>query len=87
LITQADMFDGEDQTSQTNACLLKVAQFSAQIEKYEQAIALYEKVAGKSIDNNLLKYSVKGYFFRAGLCHLALGDTVSICLMRAGFGA
>lgn len=46
------------------------------MEKYEQAISIYEKVAAKSIDNNLLKWSVKDYFFRAGLCHLALGDTV-----------
>ncbi len=72
----ADMFDGEDATSSSNACLLKVALFSAQLERYKDAIEIYERIAAKSIDNNLLKWSVKDYLFRAGLCHLALGDFV-----------
>jgi alpha-soluble NSF attachment protein len=72
----ADMFDGEDSTSSSNACLLKVALFSAQLERFKEAIEIYEKIAAKSIDNNLLKWSVKDYLFRAGLCHLALGDFV-----------
>jgi alpha-soluble NSF attachment protein len=72
----ADMFDGEDATSSSNACLLKVALFSAQLERFKEAIEIYEKIAAKSIDNNLLKWSVKDYLFRAGLCHLALGDFV-----------
>jgi alpha-soluble NSF attachment protein len=72
----ADMFDGEDATSSSNACLLKVALFSAQLERFKEAIEIYEKISAKSIDNNLLKWSVKDYLFRAGLCHLALGDFV-----------
>ena len=72
----ADLYDGEDATAAGNGCLLKVALFSAQLERYKDAITIYEKVAAKAIDNNLLKWSVKDYFFRAGLCHLALGDLV-----------
>eukprot|EP00019_Armaparvus_languidus_P002547 CAMPEP_0168593568 /NCGR_PEP_ID=MMETSP0420-20121227/8388_1 /TAXON_ID=498008 /ORGANISM="Pessonella sp." /LENGTH=299 /DNA_ID=CAMNT_0008629737 /DNA_START=14 /DNA_END=913 /DNA_ORIENTATION=+ len=72
----ADYFEGEEQTSAANGCLLKIALFSAQLEKFDDAIEIYEKVASKSIDNNLLKWSVKDYFFRAGLCHLANGDLV-----------
>lgn len=51
--------------------------FSAQLERYDKAIELYEQIASQSIDNNLLKWSVKDYFLRAGLCHLAKGDVVA----------
>jgi len=73
----ADYFSGEDSTSSANACLLKVAQFSAQNEKYAEAIEIYEKCAAQSVDNNLLKWSVKDYLLKAGLCHLCVGDTVT----------
>jgi alpha-soluble NSF attachment protein len=73
----ADYYEGEGSSSSANACLLKVALFSAQLERYDKAIELYEQVAAASIDNNLLKWSVKEYFLRAGLCHLAKGDIVS----------
>jgi len=75
--TASDYYEGEGQTSSSNACLLKVAQFSAQLEKYDKAIEIYERVAKASLDNNLLKWSVKEYFLKAGLCHLASGDIVS----------
>jgi len=73
----ADFFDGESQQSAANACWLKVAQFSAQLEKYDKAIEIYEKVATGSLDNNLLKWSVKEYFLKAGLCHLCTSDVVA----------
>jgi len=73
----ADYYEGEGSTSSANQCLLKVALFSAQLERYDKAIELYEQVASGSIDNNLIKWSVKEYFLRAGLCHLAKGDMVS----------
>jgi len=73
----ADFFDGEGSTSSANTCLLKVAQFSAQLEKYDKAIELFEQVARNSLDNNLLKWSVKEYFLKAGLCHLCTADIVS----------
>lgn len=44
---------------------------------YYKAIENYEKVAAVSINNNLMKYSVKDYFLRAGICHLATGDMVA----------
>jgi len=73
----ADYFEGEGSSSAASACLLKVAQFSAQLEKYEKAIEIFEKVAKTSLESNLLKWSVKEYFLKAGLCHLASGDVVS----------
>jgi len=75
--TAAEYYDGEGSASAANGCLLKVAQFCAQLEKYDKAIEIYEKVAKNSLDNNLLKWSVKEYFLKAGLCHLCRGDVVS----------
>lgn len=43
---------------------------------YYKAIENYEKVAEQSINNNLMKYSVKEYLLKAGICHLANGDLV-----------
>eukprot|EP00741_Cyanophora_paradoxa_P022402 tig00021463_g21628.t1 len=70
----ADYYSGEDQMSAANQCLLKIAQYSAQLENYKKAIQVYEQVAKQALDNNLLKWSAKDYFFRAGLCHLASGE-------------
>jgi alpha-soluble NSF attachment protein len=33
-------------------------------------------VAAQSINNNLMRYSVKEYFLKAGICHLATGDLI-----------
>jgi alpha-soluble NSF attachment protein len=49
-----------------------VAQYAAQLENYQKAIQIYEQVATQSLDNSLLKYSAKEYFFRAALCHLCI---------------
>jgi len=75
--TAAEYYEGENSTSAANSCLLKVAQYSAQLEKYDRAIEIYEEVARKSLDNSLMKWSVKDYFFRAVLCYLASNDVVS----------
>jgi len=72
----ADFFEGEGSTSQANTCLIKVAQFSAQLENYAKAIELYEQVAKASLDNNLLKWGAKEHLLRALLCHLAAEDLV-----------
>jgi len=75
--TAAEFYEGENSSSAANSCLLKVAQYSAQLEKYDKAIEVYEEVARKSLDNNLMKWSVKDYFFRAILCYLCDTDVVS----------
>lgn len=60
-------------SSLSNKCLLKVAQIAADLEKYDVAIEKYEKVAVAAIDDPLLKWSLKDYCFKAGLCHLCTG--------------
>lgn len=44
---------------------------------YAKAIDNYEKVAQHSVNNNLMKYSVKDFLLKAGICHLAGQDTIS----------
>eukprot|EP01018_Ginkgo_biloba_P016980 Gb_01513 [translate_table: standard] len=73
-----DLFQGEEVTSTANQCRLKVAQFASQLEQYPKAVEIFEDVARQSINNNLLKYSVKGYLLNAGLCHICRGDIVAI---------
>ena len=85
--TAADYFKGEESNSSATKCLVKVAQYSAQLENYEKAIQIYEQVqnlvhtgalhvvvkaAASALESNLLKYSAKDHFFRASLCHLCV---------------
>lgn len=72
----AEWFEGEDSKSSATACKLKVALFSAQLEDYLTAYTIYEQVASASLDNNLTRWSVKEYFFKAGLCYLCNDDLV-----------
>ena len=50
--------------SSANKCLLKVAMYAAQLEQYTKATGIYEEVAKTAMDNPLLKYSAKDYFFK-----------------------
>ncbi len=54
-----------------------MADLAAIESDYYKAIEHYEKVSVSSVSNNLMKYSVKDYFLKAGLCHLAVGDMVA----------
>lgn len=56
---------------------LKVADLSALEGDYYKSIELYEKVAMVSVTNNLMKYSVKEYLLKSGICLLAVGDIVA----------
>lgn len=60
-----------------NKLWLKVADLAALAEDYYKAIENYERVAQASINNNLMRYSVKEYFLKAGICHMATQDMVS----------
>ncbi|KAH6581568.1 hypothetical protein BASA61_008987 [Batrachochytrium salamandrivorans] len=72
-----EWYSGEDSTAQANACMLKVAMFSATLEQYEKAVDLFERVANKSLDNNLTKWSVREYLFKAGICILCIGSLLT----------
>jgi len=72
--TAADYYIGEESTSQANQCLLKVAGFATLTLNFKRAVEIYEQVAMSSLDNSLLKFSVKDYLLCAGMCQLALGN-------------
>jgi alpha-soluble NSF attachment protein len=66
----ADLFQTENSTSDANKCRLKVAEFSAELEKYQEAVEIYEDVARTCTESNLLRFSAKGYLLQAGICML-----------------
>ena len=69
--------------SQANGCFLKVAQFAGTLEDYDRAIDLFERVASKSLDNNLTKWSVREYLFKAMICVLCLKvDSLMIIYLK-----
>lgn len=70
----ADYYKGEESTTSANRCLLSVARYAAQLEKYQKAIEIYEEVANTCIESSLLKYSAKEYYFRAALCHMCVDN-------------
>ncbi|XP_009618529.1 alpha-soluble NSF attachment protein [Nicotiana tabacum] len=74
----ADLFQSEDVTTSANQCKQKIAQFSAELEKYQRAIEIFEEIARHSVNNNLLKYGVRGHLLNAGICQLCKGDVVAI---------
>ncbi|KAG6025475.1 hypothetical protein E4U41_001513, partial [Claviceps citrina] len=75
--TAATWYEGDNAMALANKLWLKVADAAALEGDYYKAIENFEKVAAQSVDNNLMKYSVKDYFLKAGICHLATGDMVA----------
>ncbi|KPM34445.1 putative vesicular-fusion protein sec17 [Neonectria ditissima] len=73
----AGWYEGDNAAALANKLWLKVADIAALDNDYYKAIENYEKVAEQSINNNLMKYSVKDYLLKAGICHLASGDLVA----------
>ncbi|KAE9596221.1 hypothetical protein Lal_00048738 [Lupinus albus] len=74
----ADFYENEEVSTSANQCKQKVAQFAAQLEQYQKAIEIYEDIARQSLNNNLLKYGVKGHLLNAGICQLCKGDVIAI---------
>jgi alpha-soluble NSF attachment protein len=60
-----------------NKMFLKVADLAALEGDYYKSIENYERVAKSAVNSNLMKWSVKDYFLKAGICHLATTDMVA----------
>lgn len=58
--------------STANACKKDAADLFAELDRFQEAIALYDAVADYSLTSALTKYSVKEYWLRAGLCALGI---------------
>ncbi|KAF2236653.1 TPR-like protein [Viridothelium virens] len=76
--TAAGWFEQDNAEALANKLFLKTADIAALEHDYPRAIEYYEKVAKSSINNNLMKWSVKTYFLHAGMCHLATNDLVAV---------
>eukprot|EP00003_Mantamonas_plastica_P004813 TRINITY_DN1386_c0_g1_i5.p1 TRINITY_DN1386_c0_g1~~TRINITY_DN1386_c0_g1_i5.p1 ORF type:complete len:196 (-),score=59.06 TRINITY_DN1386_c0_g1_i5:339-926(-) len=70
----SDYYETADSSAQVSKCLLKVAQFQAEKEQYNEAAEIYKRLGIEALENNLLKYGAKDHFLHAGLCLLANGD-------------
>ena len=73
----AQWYESDNAEALANKLYLKVADLAALEGDYQNAIQKFETVAKSSIANNLMKWSVKDYFLKAGICHLAANDTVA----------
>ncbi|MEW5307248.1 MAG: hypothetical protein WDW38_002510 [Sanguina aurantia] len=71
----ADLFEAEKEgSSEATKCKLKIAEFQADLGKFREAAALFEAVAKLAVENNLLKYSARGYLLNAGICLLCYAN-------------
>ena len=73
----AQRFDDEKQAVTANKNFLKAADLAALEGDYQKAVKYYEQVAKSSIDNNLMRFSVKDYLLKAGICHMASKDMIT----------
>ncbi|KJH53425.1 Aromatic-di-Alanine repeat protein [Dictyocaulus viviparus] len=68
----ADYYKGEESKSSATKCLIKVAQYAAQLGQYQKAINVFEEIAMWEADHPTLKYAAKNHFFQALLCYLCI---------------
>ncbi|KAL8763061.1 MAG: hypothetical protein Q9194_007427 [Teloschistes cf. exilis] len=69
----AGWYETDNAEALSNKLWLKVGDLSALEGDYQRGVECYEKVARSAVSNNLMKWSVKDYFLKAGICHLASG--------------
>lgn len=72
-----DWYSSDQAQALANKAYIKAADLGALSGNYIQAAGLYESVAKRSLNNNLSKWSLKDYFFKAILCYLAADDLVA----------
>lgn len=68
-------------------CRLQIAQFAAELERYPQAIKIYEEVARTCVDNSLLKYRCPCWITCCNLLELAGSGAARFCAEVAGMQA
>mmetsp|Transcript_10997 Transcript_10997/g.13001 ORF Transcript_10997/g.13001 Transcript_10997/m.13001 type:complete len:311 (-) Transcript_10997:195-1127(-) len=86
----AELFDMEQQKSQSMACLLKVAELcSAAMDPpdLKRAAGIYDQQGKNSLDSNLLKFHAKGHFLHSILCDLANQDAVGAAQAFQRYGS
>lgn len=71
-----DWYFNDRAESLSNKAFLKVAELAGLRKNYKVAVQNFERVARQSLNSNLSKWSLKEYFMKATLCHLAQGDAI-----------
>jgi alpha-soluble NSF attachment protein len=64
-------FEAEDQNQAATGCLSKIGKIFGEIDRFEEAVEIYEQLGNKCIDTPL-KFQAKEHFLRATICRLAL---------------
>lgn len=67
----ARWYEDDNAAALANKLALKAGDLAALDGDYTPAIQHYEHVARQSVSNNLMRFSVKDYLLRGGICHLA----------------
>ena len=67
----ARWYEDDNAGALANKLTLKAGDLAALDEDYIPAIQHFEHVAKQAVSNNLMRFSVKDYLLRAGICHLA----------------
>ena len=75
--TAAQWFESDNAEALASKLYLKVGDLAALEGDYAKACDRFESVARQSLQNNLMRWSVKEYLLKAGICHLAAGDIVA----------
>lgn len=81
----ADLYRGENMTIGESNCCLKIAHYLSLQGKYNEAIKYYIDEAKKSIESNILKFKVKEFLLKAGICFACLDDTIGFEKALASF--
>ncbi|KAK6359348.1 vesicular-fusion protein S17 [Orbilia brochopaga] len=72
-----EWFSNDNADALGNKCFIKAADLHAETGHPEKSVPIYESIARASLNNNLMKWSVKDYLFKAALCHLATKDVIA----------
>lgn len=70
----ADLFETEGSTAEATKCKLKVAEFAGEMGHYKKAVEIFEEAAKRAVENNLLKFSARGYLLNAGICYMCYAN-------------
>jgi alpha-soluble NSF attachment protein len=74
--TAAEYYEGDNNSRDAAQCLLKVAYFSAELEKYDRATEIFEQIGKIYVNNSLMKFSTRYLFLKGCLCYLANNDLI-----------
>lgn len=67
-----------ENTAIQKKCVVRFAEILSEVEKYDDAVNVYERLIQESMENHLLRFSVHEYCYMALLCIACKNDTVGV---------